>query len=114
MKNIVKKPWGMFEILDEGKKYTLKKIVVNPGGKLSLQSHQYRSEHWLVAQGQATIILDEKTYNLNENEHISIPKGSRHRLENSGSQNLIIIEMWFGEILDENDIKRYEDLYNRD
>ena len=113
MKNIVKKPWGMFEVIDQSNKYTVKKIIVNPGGKLSLQSHQYRSEHWLVAEGKATIIIDETSHSLIENDHIFIPKGSKHRLENLGSKNLIIIEMWFGEMLDENDIKRYEDIYNR-
>ena len=113
MKSIVNKPWGSFEIIDEGEKYTVKKIIVNPGGKLSLQSHEHRSEHWLIASGVAEIIIGEKIYNLKENDNIFIPRGSKHRLANLGSDNLIVIEMWFGDKLDENDIKRYEDIYSR-
>jgi len=113
MKSIVNKPWGSFEIIDEGEKYTVKKIIVHPGGKLSLQSHEHRSEHWLIASGVAEIIIGEKIYNLKENDNIFIPRGSKHRLANLGSDNLIVIEMWFGDKLDENDIKRYEDIYSR-
>ena len=113
MKTIVNKPWGSFKIIDEGKKFTIKKIIVNPGGKLSLQSHEHRSKHWLIAEGKAEVIIDKKTYNLKENEHIYIPLGAKHRLANKGSQNLIVVEMWFGENLDENDITRYEDIYER-
>ena len=113
MKSIVNKPWGSFEIIDEGGKYTVKKIIVNPGGQLSLQSHEHRSEHWLIAEGNAEVIINEKTYNLNKNEHIFIPQGAKHRLSNSRSQNLVVIEMWFGDNLDEDDIKRYEDIYER-
>ena len=113
MKSIVNKPWGSFEIIDEGEKYTVKKIIVHPGGKLSLQSHEHRSEHWLIASGVAEIIIGEKIYNLKENDNIFIPRGSKHRLANLGSDNLIVIEMWFGDKLDENDIKRFEDIYNR-
>ena len=114
MKNIVSKPWGSFEIIDEGAKYTVKKIIVNPDGQLSLQSHEHRCEHWLIAQGNAEVIIDEKTYNLKENDRIFIPTGSKHRLANRGSHNLVVIEMWFGDNLDENDIKRYEDIYERE
>ncbi len=114
MKNFVNKPWGSFEILDEGNKHTVKKIIVNPGGQLSLQSHKYRSEHWLIAEGDAEVIINEKTYNLNQNDHIFIPQGAKHRLANRGSQKLIVIEMWFGDNLDEEDIKRYEDIYERE
>ena len=114
MKSIVNKPWGSFEIIDEGEKYTLKKIIVHPGGKLSLQSHEHRSEHWLIASGIAKITIDDKTHDLKENDNIFIPKRSKHRLTNVGSENLIVIEMWFGDKLDENDIKRYDDVYNRD
>ena len=113
MKSIVNKPWGSFEIIDEGEKYTVKKIIVHPGGKLSLQSHEHRSEHWLIASGVAEITIAEKIYNLKENDNIFIPRGSKDRLANLGSDNLTVIEMWFGDKLDENDIKRYEDIYNR-
>ncbi len=109
MKNFVKKNWGSYEILNEGKKYTIKKLIVEPDGQLSLQSHEGRSEHWLVAQGEAEVIINDETFNLTENQHIFIPQGAIHRLANRGDQTLIVIEMWFGELLDENDIKRYED-----
>ena len=113
MKTIVKKPWGSFQILDEGKKYTIKKIIVNPGGQLSLQNHQNRSEHWLIAEGNAEVVINENIFNLKENEKTFIPKGAKHRLINRDKTKLIVIEMWFGDILDENDIKRYEDIYER-
>ena len=93
--------------------YIVKKIIVNPGGQLSLQSHEYRSEHWLIAEGNAEVIINEETFNLFENQHIFIPQGTKHRLSNRGDKNLIVIEMWFGDNLDENDIKRYEDIYKR-
>jgi len=113
MKKIVNKPWGSFEIINEGEEYIVKKIIVNPGGQLSLQSHEYRSEHWLIAEGNAEVIINEETFNLFENQHIFIPQGTKHRLSNRGDKNLIVIEMWFGDNLDENDIKRYEDIYKR-
>ena len=109
MKNFVKKKWGSFEVINEGKKYTVKKLIVEPDGQLSLQSHKGRSEHWLVAQGEAEVIINDETFNLTENRHIFIPQGAKHRLANRGDQTLIVIEMWFGDLLDENDIKRYED-----
>ena len=110
MKNIVNKRWGSFEVIKEGKKYTVKKLIVDPEGQLSLQSHEGRSEHWLVAEGKAEVIINDETYNLIENQHIFIPQGAKHRLANRGDQTLVVIEMWFGDILDENDIQRYEDL----
>ncbi len=113
MNSTVQKPWGYFEILKSGKNFLVKKIFVKPGGMLSLQSHEHRSEHWIVAEGVVEVTLDNKTINLEENENIFIPKGAIHRIANRGNNNLIIIEMWYGEILDENDIKRYDDRYNR-
>ena len=113
MNSIVEKPWGHFEILKSGKKFLVKKLFIKPGGMLSLQTHKHRSEHWIVAQGEVEVTLDKKTINLVENENIYIPKGALHRIANKSANDLIIIEMWYGEILDENDIKRYDDNYNR-
>ena len=113
MNSIVEKPWGSFTILNSGENFLVKKIHVKPGGLLSLQSHNHRSEHWIVAEGQAEVIINDKKYNLNENENIFIPKGALHRLANKTNKDLVIIEMWYGNKLDENDIKRYEDIYNR-
>ena len=114
MKTFVNKPWGSFEIINKGKKYAVKKIIVNPGGQLSLQSHQNRSEHWLIAEGKAEVIINEEVFNLRENQHIFIPQGAKHMLANREENILIVIEMWFGDNLDENDIKRYQDIYNRE
>ena len=113
MNSITEKPWGSFEILKSGKKFLVKKIFVKPGGILSLQSHEHRSEHWIVAEGEAEVTIDKKVINLKENENIFIPKGAIHRMANRKDRDLVIIEMWYGDILDENDIKRYEDIYER-
>ncbi len=113
MNSIIEKPWGSFEILQLGRNYLVKKINVNPGGVLSLQSHEHRSEHWIVAEGEAEITINDEISILVENENIFIPKGSKHRMANKGDNNLVIIEMWYGDKLDEDDIKRYEDIYER-
>ena len=113
MNSITEKPWGSFEILKSGKKFLVKKIFVKPGGVLSLQSHEHRSEHWIVAEGEAEVTIDKKVINLKENENIFIPKGAIHRMANKKDHDLVIIEMWYGDTLDENDIKRYEDIYER-
>ena len=113
MNSIVEKPWGSFQILKSGKNYLVKKIYVKPGGVLSLQSHEHRSEHWIVAEGEAEVTINDKITTLKENENIFIPKGTIHRMANRTDINLIIIEMWYGDELDENDIKRYEDIYER-
>ena len=113
MKSIVEKPWGSYQVLEEGAHYTVKKIIVNSGGKLSLQSHQHRSEHWIIAEGEGVVTINDEIKILKENETIFIPKGSKHRLANEVTKKLIIIEFWYGDILDENDIERFEDLYER-
>ena len=112
MNSIVQKPWGYYEILKSGKKFLVKKLFIKPGGMLSLQSHNHRSEHWIVAEGKVEVTLDNKVITLLENENIFIPKGAVHKIANKSDKDLIIIEMWYGEILDENDIKRYEENYN--
>ncbi len=109
----VKKPWGSYTVLDSGSNFLLKRIEVLPGESLSLQSHKHRSEHWTVAKGSAKVELNEDTFHLEVNESIIIPLNAKHRLGNSGSELLIIFEIQFGNLLDENDISRYEDLYGR-
>ena len=113
MKSIVLKPWGSYQVLEEGLRYSIKKLIVKSGGKLSLQSHSYRSEHWIVVQGIAEVKLEEKIKILQTNDNFFIPKKSKHRLANKEEEDLIIIEVWFGDNLDENDIVRYDDVYNR-
>ena len=113
MKTIKNKPWGSYEIIDKGKNYLVKKIFVNPHSKLSLQSHKYRSEHWIVIEGSAEVTVNDDVKILTSNQSIFIPLKAKHRLANNYDKNLIIIEVWNGEILDEEDIIRYEDIYNR-
>ena len=113
MNSKVEKPWGSYEILKSGKNYLVKKIYIKPGGVLSLQSHENRSEHWIIAEGIAEVTLDGQISNLKENENIFIPKKSIHRIANKSDSGLVIIEMWYGDKLDENDIQRYEDIYKR-
>ena len=113
MKSIVEKPWGSYQVLEEGSHYTVKKIIVNSGGQLSLQSHQHRSEHWIVAEGEAVVTINDEIKILKENKTIFIPRKSKHRLSNESAKKLVIIELWYGDILDENDIERFEDIYER-
>ena len=110
---IVHRPWGRFEVLIDDSDHKVKKIIVHPGAKLSLQSHNRRSEHWVVVRGTAEIINGEKTLHLKENESTYIPAGNKHRLSNSGDINLEIIEVQTGDYLEEDDIVRYDDIYNR-
>ena len=87
--------------------------MVRPGGRLSLQSHDFRSEHWVVVSGEATVTCDEKVSTLEANQSTYIPIGMRHRLENRGTVALKIIEVQVGARVDEDDITRYDDMYGR-
>ncbi len=107
------RPWGSFEVLSEGKEFKVKKLFVNPGGILSLQSHEYRSEHWVIVEGSAKITLGKAILSLTKNESVYVEKKQKHRIENDGKQPLIIIEVQNGSYLGEDDIIRYEDYYNR-
>ncbi|WVH09070.1 MAG: Mannose-1-phosphate guanylyltransferase [Fluviibacter phosphoraccumulans EoVTN8] len=107
------RPWGTFEVIDEGMGYKIKKINVYPGGKLSMQSHAHRSEHWVVVSGEAQVTNDSVCTVLLPNQSTYIEVGSIHRLENVGNENCCIIEVQCGSILSENDIVRYDDIYGR-
>ena len=113
MDSIVKKPWGSYQIINQGIDYLVKNIVVQPGGKLSLQSHNHRAEHWVVVNGIAKVTVNNTTKILKSKESIFIPRKSKHRLENNENADLVIIEVQFGAILKEDDIIRYEDIYDR-
>jgi mannose-1-phosphate guanylyltransferase/mannose-6-phosphate isomerase len=108
-----RRPWGQFESLAKGPRYHVKRIIVDPGGKLSLQSHEHRAEHWIVVQGTARVTVAEKVEILNENQSVYIPLGAVHRLENPGSEPLVLIEVQTGTYFGEDDIIRYEDVYTR-
>ena len=107
------RPWGHYETLALGKRFQVKEIMVKPGGKLSLQSHLHRSEHWVVVAGTATVTVGEERRMLAENQSIYIPLGEVHRLENEGKVPLTLIEVQSGPYLGEDDIIRYEDVYAR-
>jgi len=109
----VYRPWGSYESIDNGDKFQVKHITVNPGAKLSLQMHHKRAEHWIVVSGTARVTCDDKVFPLNENQSTYIPLGSKHRLENTGSEPLHLIEVQSGSYLGEDDIVRFEDTYGR-
>ncbi len=110
---IVHRPWGKYEVLINGEKHKVKKITVYPGARLSLQSHKFRAEHWVVIKGKARVINGENLLVLHENESTYIKARNKHRLENPGKINLEIIEVQTGNYLKEDDIIRYEDAYGR-
>ncbi|QQR81426.1 MAG: cupin domain-containing protein [Deltaproteobacteria bacterium] len=109
----VRRPWGTFTVLEEGLCYKIKKIVVDPGQRLSLQKHKHRAEHWVVVEGTAQITCEDKTYSLVANESTYISPGFKHRLENPGQEPLSIIEVQTGSYVGEDDIERFEDVYGR-
>jgi len=109
----VNRPWGWFETINEGKNFKVKKIHVNPGAKLSYQSHQFRNEHWVVINGKATIIKDNKEITLEHNQSTYINNGVKHQLINNEKNNLDIIEIQVGSKLLEDDIFRFADIYGR-
>ncbi|MFN3740428.1 MAG: mannose-1-phosphate guanylyltransferase/mannose-6-phosphate isomerase [Thermodesulfovibrionales bacterium] len=107
------KPWGSYTVLEEGPRYKIKRIVVNPKQSLSLQLHHHRSEHWVVVRGTAKITIGEKIIFIHENESAYVPKSTPHRLENPGKIPLEIIEVQNGEYTGEDDIERIDDPYGR-
>jgi mannose-1-phosphate guanylyltransferase/mannose-6-phosphate isomerase len=109
----VYRPWGSYEIMDRGERFQTKRIIVKPGGILSLQLHHKRSEHWVVVAGMAKITVGEEIRILRENQSAYVPVGTRHRLENPGEVPLHLIEVQCGNYLGEDDIVRLEDTYGR-
>jgi mannose-1-phosphate guanylyltransferase/mannose-6-phosphate isomerase len=107
------RPWGSYTILEEGPRYKIKRVVVNTGEKLSLQTHSHRSEHWVVVKGTAKVLIGDKEVFIHENESAYVPKSTLHRLKNEGKIPLEIIEVQNGEYLEEDDIERFEDDYGR-
>ena len=107
------RPWGWFEILYEEQHLKIKKILVKPRKRLSYQSHEGRTENWTIIQGQAVVILEDRRNPLTCNQMIFIPARAKHRIENSGTEDLIFIEIQTGSYLGEDDIIRFEDDYKR-
>ena len=109
----VYRPWGYYEGIDAGERFQAKRLMVEPGKKLSLQMHKHRAEHWVVVSGTANVTRGDDTFQLSENESTFIPLGVRHRLENPGTSPLYLIEVQSGDYLGEDDIVRFEDDYKR-
>lgn len=109
----VNRPWGTYCVIESADYYKVKKIVVNPGRKLSLQLHKYRSEHWVVLSGKARVTKGDEELIVNQNESIYIPVNEKHRLECISAEPLVIIEVQVGSYLGEDDIERFSDDYNR-
>ncbi|NNE21665.1 MAG: mannose-1-phosphate guanylyltransferase/mannose-6-phosphate isomerase [Rhizobiales bacterium] len=107
------RPWGNYERLESTQGYQVKRITVNPGGVLSLQSHQHRAEHWVVVDGCAEATIEDAVCTLEANQSIYVPAGSRHRLANRGNDPLVLIEVQTGTYLGEDDITRFDDVYGR-
>jgi mannose-6-phosphate isomerase-like protein (cupin superfamily) len=107
------RPWGAFTILLDENGYKVKRLTVKPGHCTSLQFHKHRSEHWVVVQGTATVILEKETKTVSKNEYIHIPLGSQHLLENKGEIVMQLIEVQIGDYLEEDDIVRLQDKYGR-
>lgn len=109
----VHRPWGTYTVLEGGSDFKIKRIEVKPGGQLSLQMHHHRSEHWIVVSGMAKVVNGEREMFVNTNESTYIPAGHKHRLENPGILNLVMIEVQSGAYLGEDDIVRFDDIYGR-
>lgn len=107
------RPWGSWEVLDLGRTHVVKRIVVHPGQRLSLQRHQGRHEHWVVVEGTAKVTLNDEERTVGENGSVFIPVRTWHRLENPGSTPLNVIEVQYGDDLREDDIERKDDIYGR-
>ncbi|MEO7497289.1 MAG: mannose-1-phosphate guanylyltransferase/mannose-6-phosphate isomerase [Massilia sp.] len=107
------RPWGTYTVLEEGAGFKIKRIVVKPGASLSLQKHHHRSEHWVVVSGAANVTVDDQVTLVTPNQSTYIPIGARHRLENPGVTDLIMIEVQCGNYLGEDDIVRFSDNYGR-
>ena len=107
------RPWGTWEVTDCGEGFCVKHIMVQPGGILSLQSHQFRAEHWVIVSGTATVTLGEQKLEKKAGESVFIPAQTKHRIQNTSSAPMDFVEVQCGANLDENDIVRYEDVYGR-
>ncbi|MFI3242027.1 MAG: phosphomannose isomerase type II C-terminal cupin domain [Alphaproteobacteria bacterium] len=107
------RPWGVWETIEVGNNFCVKKITVTPDKILSLQSHEHRDEHWIIVEGEAVVTLGDAEFVKKANESIFIPKQVKHRIANKTSKDMVFIEVQTGAVLDENDIVRYEDMYGR-
>ena len=111
--NFEERPWGNYTVLHTDETCQVKKLVVNPGKRISLQSHEFRAEHWFIVSGQGTVELDGKKIVVRPGDSIDVPIGSKHRISSCGSEFLEFIEVQTGSSFSEEDIVRYEDDFGR-
>jgi len=107
------RPWGSYLVLSDEPDHKVKRIVVLPGKRLSLQRHRQRREHWYIVHGSALVTLDDHTLTVVDGQSVDIPQSSLHRIENTGSENVVMIEVQTGFYFGEDDIERFEDDYGR-
>jgi mannose-6-phosphate isomerase-like protein (cupin superfamily) len=112
--NFETRPWGGFEVLNDSEQFKVKRIHVDVGAQLSYQSHQKREEHWIVIEGNAEVTLDGEKHSLGPGQAFHVPKGAKHRLSNSGTGRLVVVEVQLGSYFGEDDIVRYQDDYERE
>lgn len=113
MNELEKRPWGFYEVLLDEKDHKVKRITVEPGGRLSLQRHKYRSEHWCVVSGECLVTIGSQERRLFTGEAVDIPQGLLHRIANNGKERVVYIEIQLGDYFGEDDIERIEDDYGR-
>lgn len=111
--NRTDRPWGSFFILEDLSYTKVKRLLVNPGQRLSLQSHKLRDEHWVVVRGVARVTLDDETRDIRYGDHVFVKRGTRHRIACHGDEPVELIEVQVGEAFPEEDIERFQDDYNR-
>jgi mannose-6-phosphate isomerase len=108
------RPWGRWDILAVGQSYAVKRILVRARGRLSLQRHRHRAEHWIIVSGSGKVTRGNEVFDVAAGQHILIALGDAHRIENPGTEDLLFIEVQLGQHLDESDIERLQDDYGRD
>jgi mannose-6-phosphate isomerase len=107
------RPWGRYDVIDEGAAHKVKRIVVNPGGRLSYQRHGRRKEHWVIVSGIAGVTLDGVEFVAGPGEVVAVPVGAKHRVRNAGPEPLVFVEVQTGDYFGEDDIERFSDDYGR-
>ena len=108
-----RRPWGTFTVLDDADDCKVKRLTVDPGQRLSYQSHAHRSEHWVIVAGRACVTLDDVDQDLGAGQNVDIPMGTKHRVSNPGPDELVFVEVQLGDSFAEDDIVRYSDDYGR-
>jgi mannose-6-phosphate isomerase len=107
------RPWGNWRVVDVASNFITKRVEVMPGHRLSLQLHHYRSEHWVIVAGRGEATVGEQQIHVGPGDYVVIPCGAKHRIQCTGTEPLVFVEVQFGELLDESDITRLEDDYSR-